>query len=180
MHTPSKTPKSILSHLDRISYELHGELPQIARLKPGEKNMFIRHHHETILDFCDLFGDNATLKQFNLRIDTLDRIKGTAPVREYKKVSHAEAPESKADTALRALETLERKVSYLEVEVTAIANMRREIAELKELYNEFTEVTASKISKALLIPLLASLMKQFKGKLPEVRDLLAIESLPQH
>ncbi len=169
------TPNRIISLLNEISHELHEELPQLAGLSRGEKHQFIRMHRETIIDFCDLFGDDATCRLFHLQVKTLERIKGRPADREYKKVTHAEAALLKADTALQVLSKLESRVAHLEVKVTEIAELRREVAELKATFNSFVGDTAERVSTVLIMPLLQALSKH--KKLPGGIDILNIKDL---
>jgi len=152
----------------------------LSELRGGQKHMFLRQHRDTILDCQGIFGKEFCMEHFYMEENTLDELERVAPSPEYKKQTHAERAELKSDTALNISKDLDKKLLRLESRLESIAEAQRGnlklIHELEELFHQFVENTSNQIGKALIAPLLQSLLS-FEGNMPERKDELGIDTL---
>lgn len=114
---------------------------ELAGLKGGPKQMWLRQHSEEVIDYYYKYGEDATINRFILTertSETLLRIRGfykNKPV-----VFH-----------LTPLDKLETRLGISEENVR---ELRGEVAELKRAFALFQQGVANQITKKLLIPLL--------------------------
>jgi len=104
--------------------------------KGGRKQLWLRQNFELVIGFYQVFGQDATLEQFNLKQSTLDSIL-TRYNDELLKQSEAEK--------------LNTKVNYI---IEALNDTRAEVRGLKRDYGRFTQVVADTISRQFLEPLI--------------------------
>ena len=132
------------------------DISPVKGLRRGQKRMFLDKHQETIQDCVEIFGEEWTMEHFCLGTRTLDRRNGSSPRRQWQKQTHAEAAKLKADTALSAIESLEKRLDRVE-HTLSIFDTRIEKAEegnrvnnieLKqqlEQYGQFVEKVSSSV-----------------------------------
>ena len=132
-------------------------------MKGGAGHKWIREHRQLILDYLDLFGEEDTLAKFKLKPDTLERIKlSDEPAHLRERLSMAEKASLKAD-----------------ISEAGVAQLRKEVRELKEQFIAFQDAVSSQVAHKFLLPLIKHL--QVPEGLPNPEDKpnpLSLEGFP--
>lgn len=155
----------VRSSLERMACTLHQDFPDIEKLLPGEKAMFIRRNLDLILQFNQVFGDDKTIEIFHLTSNTLYSIKNNDG--KYVKHMPANTAKLKASMAIDLCLNIEKRLDHLTVRTEDITSLRREVRELKAEFGRFAEITAESVTKALIAPLLQGLTSQYQTKYME-------------
>lgn len=167
MKRHSKTPIASISCLERLGASLHGDIPDFKKLTINEKQQFIRQHEPLIRLFAETFGDPATMRLFSLPERTLWAIKDRAN-RYRKSMTKGEEQRLRETMILEAIKGLTKRLDYMEVRFESVPEIRREIRETREEFEKFTEISANRVAKMLIEPMLKSMLKSYGGKLPEL------------
>ena len=137
-------------------------LSPLAGISGGKKLMVLEQHQDTILDCEGLLGKDITKCIFNLSGITLENLKTRTPRQTRNQAKY------------------DGRVDHLEVRLEDIASQvhecKREIEELKSIFQKFVESTSNQICRTFLIPLLRNVLN-FEGNLPEKIDELDIDRL---
>lgn len=158
--------KSITSTQELLRADLHMDFPDVSRLRLTDKQKFIKQHKDLIKGFAEVFGDAATIKQFHLTEITLWQIK-TKPETFEKTMSKAEERDLKDRIFAEALKGMESKIDHLGVRVEDITSLRREVRELKSEFGRFVQITADRVTRAIVTPLLQGLMSEYSSNYNE-------------
>ena len=156
------------------------ELKVVATLRGGVKAKWLRDNHERVLDYCEAFSESVARFDLHLKQDTLERLIATPIHRQYEKKTNAYRANLKADTALNAIEGLEKKLSMQETRVDMIKAQQEDIIKgqrnLVELFGQFRESVSQQVGASYVLPMLQNLI-QFSGNLPEIPNPLSIDTL---
>jgi len=118
----------------------------IRSVSGGAKRMWIQKHREEIIDFVELRGRKAALKAFGLKEFTLDTL--LASTKEPWKGNF-----TKADRALARVEITDQ----------GLADLRRELRELREAFALFQENVSTQLTEKFFKPLLARAIQPGPG-----------------
>jgi hypothetical protein len=138
------------------------EIDQFAKLKGGQKHMWLRHHKEAILAFYDAFGEADTRKTFCITETTLQSLIGSKnSTRRFSQLSKAD-----------------RAIARAEITEAGLIELRREVKELKQLFEHFQQSVGEQLLNRFFMTLLQSGIKVDKRlDEPEPIDPLRIDNI---
>ncbi len=163
---PSKPPVS-LSH------------PELIGMSGGQKAMWLRLHRQEIIDFYGKHGEKATMVEYRINKYhryVLDALLPRNPIGLEFTLGFQIAPEDDSTDLKKALDLAEKAIRLAQQSNARVAEVAGQVRELREQFAKFVESTSTQISKALIIPLLRSVV-QFEGNLPQEADNLNLDSL---
>lgn len=138
------------------------DLEQFTKLRGGRKQMWLRQHRETILAFYNSFGEKETRKTFCLTEITLQTL--VTPKANSRRFSQM----SKADRAL----------ARAEISEVGLLELRKELKELRQLFDHFQQSVGEQLLTKFFLPLLQSGIKVDKQlDTPETIDPLRIDNI---
>ena len=106
----------------------------------GRKNMWLRENWRLVTDFYHEFGFDATLKQFTMKPDTLERFLDREGI-------------EKKDIRLEKLNLM------AQMAIEGANEARRDVRELKGEYKHFTELVGQQLIEKFFVPVLRSAIK---------------------
>jgi hypothetical protein len=119
-------------------YDYIKPLSEVAELRGGQKQQWLRIHGAEVVDYYSQHGETATLNRFCLKSETLQAV--------LKGGRHT--PFVSRFTRLDKLELLVE--SYHQ----DVLDLRAEVKELRETFSQFQTEVASQMMKKLLLPLI--------------------------
>lgn len=136
---------TLYNHLKRYN--------ELAGIKGGEKELWIRQNKTEILEYYDKNGIEATKNRYLLKSETLEALLGNGRRQPFVQ------PFTKMDK-------LELRIEQYRCDAQ---DLKREIAELREAFAGFQGQVAGQITKKFLLPLLQHLQVDdtLGNKLPE-------------
>lgn len=137
-------------------------LEQFTKLRGGRKQIWLRQHRETILAFYNSFGEKETRKTFCLTETTMQSL--VTPKANRQRFSQM----SKADRAL----------ARAEISEVGLLELRKEVKELRQLFDHFQQSVGEQLLTKFFLPLLQSGIKVDKVlDKPEATDPLRIDNI---
>jgi hypothetical protein len=128
--------------------ELHG-------LKGGEKQQWLRLHHEEVIAYYEAHGELATRERFNIvKEEAWQHVLDTRSVHSP------------------GLTKADRAIARAEITEAGVRELTQEIRELKEQYGKFVPLVADELNKKFFIPLLRG-----KLELPPSMEREPVDSL---
>jgi len=148
-------------------------------LRGGQKGKWLREHRAEVLDHLTAYGILSTLLKFHTTSSTLDRLINRNPsdndprYRNTGKVAPAH-PEPVFQAAFASIEVAERaKLIALDAK-QGVADLRRELRELKEQFGLFQDTVSTEIVSKFLRPLLERITMPDALELKPKPDLLSL------
>ena len=126
----------------------------ISQMKSGERQLYYRNHYTEIIEYCRKNGFEKTLSYYHMRSGTLTKILING---EYK--GNRLSP----NVGISQNEMILLKTQINEA---AIADLRKEIRELKDMYSKFQEEMSNQLVKKFFTPL----MQHMQLELPVPSD----------
>ncbi len=129
-----------------------------SQLKGGAKHMYLRLHRAEIIGYLNAHGIGPTLTQYHICSVTLDNLltqgdKGNDPRYRYTGTAPSR-PNPVLLTALDALNIADKSKVIAEMAQGSVADLRRELRELREQFALFQQAVATDLATRFLKPLL--------------------------
>lgn len=110
---------------------------RVIGLSGGRKQLWLKQHRVEVMAFYSANGPEATMQQFVMKQDTLERFLNPTVRRSNTKLSKADRATIRAQIAEEGLR-----------------DVRAEVRELKAMYNQFVPYLADELKEKFFKPLL--------------------------
>jgi len=143
-------------------------------LNGGEKRMWIDQNHRLIIDFYQAMGKERTKSAFRLEEVTLDSILNR-PIDDSKSIPKNVRA---LTAALEALSRADVSLTKSEIASCELRDVKRQIEELKNLFNGFQQEVSTQLVDRFFKPLLQNGLKLGSEFIEEKqKDPLSLESI---
>ena len=130
-----------------------------SHMTAGERQLFYRNHSSEIIDYCSRNGFQKTLEYYHMTTKTLTRmlVNGGYNSRNWRSPN---VDDSQNDTLLLRIQINE----------AAIAELRKEIRELKDVYSKFQEEVSNQLVRKFFTPLMQHMQLELPAPADEIED----------